>query len=313
MFVSIALATYNGAKYLSEQIESILNQSFSNFELIACDDCSSDCTREILGDYAKKDPRIKFFQNNINLGFKKNFEHIISLCQGDYIAFCDQDDIWTNNHLETLLNNIGPHDCIGANAEFIDSRGNLLGITMKKFMPIHVNPTNDIDVFKHEVYGNIIQGSASLVRKSLIEKCSPIPDNVEYHDYWYAMNACLNKGCVYIDNVILKYRRHENNVTTYSKFNIFTAISILNKQIQEKKGIYEKQIHFLNSVKAESYCNEAQLKEIENAITYYKSNPRNPSSIRFFIQNYNKITLSKKRNLAFFIFKLFSFIFLGIK
>lgn len=311
--ISIALATYNGSKYLHEQIDSILNQSIFDFELIICDDNSSDGTVEILNEYKQKDSRIKVFQNGKNLGFKKNFEKAISLCTGEFIAFCDQDDIWTPNHLEILINKIGVHDCIGANAEFIDYAGNSLGITMKKFTPIHNIPKSLKEVFDHEVYGNIIQGSASLIRKSLFEKCPVIPNDAEYHDYWFAMNACLNKGCIYVDDVILKYRRHQNNVTSYSKFNIFTAISILKKQIQEKQIIYQKQSNFLELIKREHNCNEEQLETINKAIIYYKSNPRLPSSIYFFVRNYNNITLSRRRNMPFFLFKLFSFIFLGIK
>ena len=104
--ISIAMATYNGAEFVAEQIESILMQTYTDFELIISDDCSKDNTVEILNQFASKDKRIKVIVNEKNLGFKKNFEKIISLCKGDYIAFCDQDDIWTLDHLEILLNEI---------------------------------------------------------------------------------------------------------------------------------------------------------------------------------------------------------------
>ena len=107
MKVSIALATYNGEKYLREQLDSILSQSIQDFELVACDDCSTDSTLKILNEYAEKDFRVKVFTNEKNLGFKKNFEKAIFLCSGDYIALSDQDDIWTENHLQVLLENIG--------------------------------------------------------------------------------------------------------------------------------------------------------------------------------------------------------------
>ena len=104
--ISIAMTTYNGEKYISAQIDSILSQTVSDFELVVCDDVSTDNTVDILKDYALKDCRLKLCCNGQNLGFKNNFAKAISLCKGEYIAFCDQDDVWTNDHLEVLLREI---------------------------------------------------------------------------------------------------------------------------------------------------------------------------------------------------------------
>lgn len=101
------MATYNGEKYIREQIDSILTQSVQDFEIVVCDDCSSDSTVKILREYEKKDSRIKIFVNEKNLGFLKNFEKAVSLCSGEKIAFSDQDDIWTKDHLDVLQNAFG--------------------------------------------------------------------------------------------------------------------------------------------------------------------------------------------------------------
>ena len=103
--IGIAMTTYNGEKYLKEQIDSILNQTVSDFELIVCDDVSSDSTMDILNDYAEKDDRVHVFRNEENLGFLKNFEKAIRICLdrgAEYVALADQDDIWAENHLEVL-------------------------------------------------------------------------------------------------------------------------------------------------------------------------------------------------------------------
>lgn len=105
--VSIVMATYNGERYLKEQLDSILNQSVQNFELIICDDCSTDRTLDILNEYSERDKRISIFPNNINIGVKRNFERGISLSNCDLIAFSDQDDIWRHDHIELLMNTIG--------------------------------------------------------------------------------------------------------------------------------------------------------------------------------------------------------------
>lgn len=117
--ISIAMATYNGEKYLREQLDSILAQTVQDFELVVCDDCSTDSTVRILEEYVEKDARIKIFCNEQNLGFVKNFEKAISLCQGECIALSDQDDVWLPEHLQVLLENIGEKDLCGTDASQI--------------------------------------------------------------------------------------------------------------------------------------------------------------------------------------------------
>ena len=125
--ISIAMATYNGEKYLREQIDSILNQTIQDFELIVCDDCSTDTTWNILQDYQSQDRRIKCYRNEENLGFKKNFEKAIGLCTGEYIALSDQDDIWLPEHLEKLVNIIGNADlACGTELLFSDTTNKMM-------------------------------------------------------------------------------------------------------------------------------------------------------------------------------------------
>src|SRR5574344_1110138 len=114
--VSILLASYNGSKFISQQLDSIISQSYRAFKLLICDDCSTDDTYEILLKYAAKDKRIELYKNKTNLGFRKNFEKLVSLSKSYYIALCDQDDIWTSDHLSVLIDNIGTHDISCSNS-----------------------------------------------------------------------------------------------------------------------------------------------------------------------------------------------------
>ena len=122
--ISIAMTTYNGEKYLREQLDSILNQTYKDFELIICDDCSTDSTVQIIKSYI--DPRIKLFINEKNLGFKKNFEKAIKLCTGEYIALSDQDDIWELDHLKILYDKINGADLICGNNLIFNQNGDSL-------------------------------------------------------------------------------------------------------------------------------------------------------------------------------------------
>ena len=92
------MTTYNGQKFIREQIESILCQSMHVDEIVICDDCSTDNTVEILKEYP-----VRLFVNKTNLGFKRNFKQAMEFCKGDYIFLCDQDDIWENDKVEKLI------------------------------------------------------------------------------------------------------------------------------------------------------------------------------------------------------------------
>ena len=110
MRISIALCTYNGDPYLSELLESLAGQDFRPCELVVCDDGSTDSTLSILNEFEHVAPfPIRIFNNTENLGVIKNFEKALSLCTGDYIAPCDQDDIWQPEKLERLVTRL--HAC----------------------------------------------------------------------------------------------------------------------------------------------------------------------------------------------------------
>ena len=91
--ISVVLTTYNGEKFLKEQLDSLYNQTMLPDEIVVVDDCSNDKTVEILEKY-KNTKGLRYYVNDVNIGVNKNFEKAIKLCQGDYIALCDQDDIW---------------------------------------------------------------------------------------------------------------------------------------------------------------------------------------------------------------------------
>lgn len=314
--ISIALATYNGSKFLREQLDSILAQSMDHFEVVACDDYSTDETLQILEEYANKDPRFKVFSNKNNLGFKKNFEHILSLCKGKFIAFCDQDDIWEPNHLEILYKNIGENDCIGANSLIIDEKGVSQNKTLLEYWPIHVMPKNEKELFQHELYSNVIQGTASLIRASLIKQALPIPEDIKYHDYWFALVAGLNEKCKYIGDVVLKYRRHSNNASEYQKFTIWNAIKDLYRFSKDRKGFYQDSINLLNNLARQEKIPSDKQKLISDALKFYTNLSENKnrfSALWFYIKNYNVITFSKKSIWQLFLYRCFGILFFGIK
>lgn len=210
--ISVAMTTYNGEKYLREQLDSILNQTYKNFELIACDDCSSDSTVQILNEYAAKDSRIKVFVNEKNLGFKKNFEKAISLCSGDYIALSDQDDVWANDHIEKLYSIIENKSLACGNSIMIDENGNSLGKRLNEVEGLF-NFNADTILYKIFFDRNCLQGASMLCKSIFLKSCLPIPENIPFHDTWFAMNACMQNGIVYTFDAVNNYRQHGDNIT----------------------------------------------------------------------------------------------------
>ena len=212
--ISVAMATYNGAKYVREQIDSILTQTIQDFELIVCDDCSSDETLSILNDYKKNDNRIRTYKNESNIGFKKNFEKAIELCHGDYIALCDQDDVWMPNHLETLLSIIGNKMIACGNADLIDSEGERFGLTLKEMEAFDYEYIEDVQKAYSLVYfRSPYQGASMLIKKEFLKIALPIPEDIGYHDSWFSMLSCFYGGMAYTDAIVNKYRMHGNNAT----------------------------------------------------------------------------------------------------
>lgn len=220
MKISIAMATYNGEKYIAKQLDSILSQSFSDFELIICDDCSSDSTIDIINKYLINDSRISLFVNKKNIGFKNNFEKILSYCNGEYVAFADQDDIWNKNHLLELYNNIKNCNVICGDNSFIDEKDNKIGINFyeSNLFSLVKYPNNFDILLKIILSGNCFQGTSMLIKKSFLDLHLPIPDNFYFHDLWFASIACSQDSFKVIEKSITYYRQHDTQVTkTYHK------------------------------------------------------------------------------------------------
>lgn len=205
--ISIALCTYNGARHLREQIDSLLAQTHRNVEIVIADDRSTDATTSILQEYAERDARVRYVVNAQNLGFAKNFESVLAACGGDFVAPCDQDDLWLPDKLAALLEAIGPRALAYCDSEFIAEDGEPLGRAMSdSFTMIS---TDDPLVFAE---ANCVSGHALLARRELVQRALPIPAPF-YYDWWLAAVAASAGGVVYCPRKLVNYRLHGGNVT----------------------------------------------------------------------------------------------------
>ncbi|QFR48662.1 glycosyltransferase family 2 protein [Sulfurimonas lithotrophica] len=226
--ISIAMCTYNGEKYINEQIDSILNQTYKDFELVITDDGSTDNTIDIIKEYQKNDERIKLYKNEKNLGFIKNFEKAISLCSGDHIALADQDDSWKKNKLEVFINEIDENILIYSDAILMDEESNLVDNAKQLVRPENnlVSGSNN----KAFLLTNCVSGNTIMFKRELIKHILPIPENISFHDIWIAFVATSISSITYTQESMTYYRRYPEQVTSTRVKNYKGFFDRLNKK-----------------------------------------------------------------------------------
>jgi glycosyltransferase involved in cell wall biosynthesis len=257
--VAIVMTTYNGEKYVGEQIESILDSNFQDFELYIYDDGSKDSTMSILRGYEAKYPdKIHAQQNDVNLGVTMNFLQALGRTTTDYIMFCDQDDYWKSNKISLTLKRMrnievqqGKDEPI---AVFTDAQvvNTDLSIIHNSFMTIsHLNPTKTD--LPHLLMENKLIGCTVMVNSALrrILQGHKLPKEAKFHDWWVGLIASSMGKIVYINEATLLYRQHGGNVVggtgfaSYIKNRVHTlqkqkdAILALERQAAEFLEIYE--------------------------------------------------------------------------
>ncbi len=202
--ISVVMATFNGERYLRQQLDSILQQSISPKEIIIIDDGSTDSTLTILKEYTG-DSRFRLLENEQNMGYIKSFEKGMLEASCTYIALSDQDDIWLPHKLETLATRIQDHIAVYSDSMLVDKDG----ISMNKKMSDLKNQLTYDNCLMYTI-GAWAPGHAMLFRKELVDLCKPFPTLVT-HDFWLGFVASCNGGIFYVNEVLVHYRQHASN------------------------------------------------------------------------------------------------------
>ena len=201
------LSTYNGERFLQAQIDSLLQQTYTNTEIIISDDQSVDGTKEILQSY-EKDTMFRITYQPENLGAIANFEFAARQARGAYICFCDQDDIWLPEKIEKLYQAIGDRWLVYSDSILIDEQGQSLQKQLSDLRNMYSG--NDTRGF---IFSNVVWGHAMLINKKLLPYILPIPAGIP-HDIWFAVKATTLTGIQYLDLPLTLYRQHAETVTT---------------------------------------------------------------------------------------------------
>ena len=205
--VSIVIATYNGATFLRQQLDTVIAQTYSRIEIIVIDDRSSDSTLSILNEYAGRNSNLKIYQNEVNLGHIKTFERGISFCTGEYIFPCDQDDVWDNNKLLLMMKALEKDSpVIYCDSAFIDDQGNSLH---RKISDIkNLKTYESVLPF---IIGNCVSGHAAMFTRKIALQAMPFPPTI-IHDWWLAFVASTQGKIQFLDLPLVQYRQHTGNV-----------------------------------------------------------------------------------------------------
>lgn len=240
--VDVLLATYNGEKYLDEQLNSLINQTFKDINIFISDDNSTDKTINIIKRYMEIDPRIKLMViNKKKLGFVGNFEKLLKYSKADYLMLSDQDDIWFLDKIEKMYKRMKEVENNKQQPVLLHTNSMLMYKKMKtnKLFIDRIAMSNKFESF---FFNYFVQGSTCMLNKKLKEEALPFSKEVYLHDRYLHILAELLGKRVFINKALTYYRQHEEN-------QIGASVNYIEKIL--KKTYYEEKdrdlIFYLNN------------------------------------------------------------------
>ncbi|RJX22059.1 MAG: glycosyltransferase family 2 protein [Ammonifex sp.] len=219
--VEIALATYNGAKYIGDFLESLLKQTYPLWRLIVRDDGSTDATRDILDTFKRDFPeRIILIQDEPrNLGVHGNFNQVLLHSEAEYVMLADQDDIWLPTKVERTLSVMQSLSkkfgndiplLVHTDLKVINAQGEVLAPSFWKYQNLDPNFST---LLNRLLVQNVVTGCTVMVNRALLERALPIPGEAIMHDWWLGLVAAAFGKVAYIEEPTILYRQHGANDT----------------------------------------------------------------------------------------------------
>ncbi len=244
--IIILMATYNGENFIEEQLDSVLDQSFTDFSLFAGDDGSTDGTRKILERYKEKlSDRVNLFYNEYPVGVRKNFLNLLSsaLDKAEYFMFCDQDDVWDKDKIKLTLKTMKVMEkrygkktplLVYTDLSICDEKLTVISPSMRKASGFdNINSLARLLV-ENKVTGNTVMINSALARLALRTPVEELAQNIEVHDRYLALLACCTGRTAYIDIPLVRYRQHSKNLLGVKKSFLKEALLSFKKENKEK-------------------------------------------------------------------------------
>ncbi len=268
--LAILLATYNGAKYLKEQLNSLLTQTYNDFTIYIHDDNSTDATLSIIQEYTANHNNIILLQDPQTIrGAKGSFGWLMEQVEAQYYMFCDQDDVWLPTKIQQSIELIkkkeiqnGTNTPIVINSDLQVVDQNLKTINESMWVTSKLNPTLLQQLKYLQVY-NFSTGCTMIINKQSRDISLPIPPEALMHDSWITLKTLSSSGKVYsLPKPTILYRQHQNNEIGAAKINLQHIIS----RFFSLSDVYKLNKRQLNIVRLTS--NISTIKYLYNKITY---------------------------------------------
>ncbi len=234
--IAILLSTYNGTKYLEEQLDSILNQTYSNYVIVARDDGSYDDTIQLLNEYAKKftDKFHLLEKDSLNRGASDSFSYLIEYVlenkqslglESAYMMFCDQDDIWSLEKIDKQVDEmlkVEKHQTetkpmpvlIHSNLRVVSEEKSLIAESFVHYQGLEIERNR----FTNLVISNVVTGCTAFINEALARKAVPVSKEAIMHDWWLSLVASAFGKLVFIDAPLVSYRQHDMNAIGAKEF-----------------------------------------------------------------------------------------------
>ncbi|RNI28029.1 glycosyltransferase family 2 protein [Rufibacter immobilis] len=254
--ISVVMATYNGARFLTEQLESIYGQTYRNIEIIVCDDQSSDGTPDILERFSRSHGLV-YSINPTKLGVVQNFAKALTLAKGDYVALADQDDVWLPQKLSLSLKKLRTLEqdsstntpaLVFSDLTVVDQELKHLHPSYWKYMKL--NPDNV--KLNRVLVENVVTGCTVLMNRATVQLAIPIAPEAMMHDAWLLMTASCFGKVDYLSTPTVLYRQHAANVVGARSMNLRSKFDsgvikirnnkfgLLNEEINQANAFYKR-------------------------------------------------------------------------
>ena len=241
--VSVLLSTYNGEKYLKEQLEPLSEQSYTSFNIIARDDSSTDNTLKILKSYD-----IELMPESENLGATRSFSALLKYSlesDSQYLMFCDQDDVWKEEKIEKTLIKMKELESkfgdipllVHTDLEVVDEDLRTIDKSFWHFEQINPN----MNAFNRLLMQNTITGCTLMINKKLAQLAMPIPSDAIMHDWWLGLVASQFGKIGFVDETTIKYRQHEKNSIGTNGFSVKYIVQKMIKSNPLQKNYQQAQ------------------------------------------------------------------------
>ena len=212
--ISVCIATYNGERYIRQQIESIVCQLNVDDEIIVSDDGSTDGTLDIVKGIGDK--RIKIIEGPGRKSPILNFECALKASKGDFIFLSDQDDVWKPDKVEICMKWLKTYHCVVSDAEVTDNRLKPLYSSLYAIMQVRQGR------IYNTIWKNGYTGCCMAFRRDVVEASLPFPKDIPMHDIWIGNVAAYKYNVIFIPDRLIHFRRHENTISCNGKGSKFT-------------------------------------------------------------------------------------------